>query len=283
MFRSLLISFLITYSTIFSFAQVVKGTISDPQGDPVPDAYVYSGTSDIHAHTDLLGNFKCYGLTEGDTITISYIGFKTINRTITASDFNTDLEIKLEEANYELAQVSISNSFKSIYQVANIDLKINPVKSSQEVLRKVPGLFISQHAGGGKAEQIFLRGFDIDHGTDIAISVDGMPVNMVSHAHGQGYADLHFLIPETIDNIDFAKGPYYANQGNFNTAGYVDFRTKDRLGQSSIGLEIGQFNTIRTIGLFDLLSNEDNKSAYIATEYLLTDGPPWSLHKTLIV
>lgn len=142
MFRSLLISFLITYSTIFSFAQVVKGTISDPQGDPVPDAYVYSGTSDIHAHTDLLGNFKCYGLTEGDTITISYIGFKTINRTITASDFNTDLEIKLEEANYELAQVSISNSFKSIYQVANIDLKINPVKSSQEVLRKVPGLHV---------------------------------------------------------------------------------------------------------------------------------------------
>jgi hypothetical protein len=70
-------------------------------------------------------------------------------------------------------------------------LETTPVNSSQEILRKVPGLFIGQHAGGGKAEQIFLRGFDIDHGTDIAISVDGMPVNMVSHAHGQGYADLH--------------------------------------------------------------------------------------------
>jgi outer membrane cobalamin receptor len=80
------------------------------------------------------------------------------------------------------------------------------VNSSQEILRKVPGLFIGQHAGGGKAEQIFLRGFDIDHGTDIAISVDGMPVNMVSHAHGQGYADLHFVIPETVEKIDFGKG-----------------------------------------------------------------------------
>jgi outer membrane cobalamin receptor len=87
------------------------------------------------------------------------------------------------------------------------------VNSSQEILRKVPGLFIGQHAGGGKAEQIFLRGFDIDHGTDIAISVDGMPVNMVSHAHGQGYADLHFVIPETVEKIDFGKGTYYASKG----------------------------------------------------------------------
>jgi outer membrane cobalamin receptor len=79
------------------------------------------------------------------------------------------------------------------------------VNSSQEILRKVPGLFIGQHAGGGKAEQIFLRGFDIDHGTDIAISVDGMPVNMVS-CTWSGYADLHFVIPETVEKIDFEKG-----------------------------------------------------------------------------
>ncbi len=148
------------------------------------------------------------------------------------------------------------------------------MRSSQEVLRSVPGLFIGQHAGGGKAEQIFLRGFDIDHGTDISLRVDGMPVNMVSHAHGQGYADLHFLIPETIEKIDFGKGPYYADQGNFNTAGYVDFQTKDRLDQSSIGLEIGSFNTQRLVGLFDLLDQKENNSAaYIGAEYLLSDGP----------
>ena len=87
--------------------------------------------------------------------------------------------------------------------ISKIDIKMRDITNSQEVLRFVPGLFIGQHAGGGKAEQIFLRGFDIDHGTDVNISVDGMPVNMVSHAHGQGYADLHFLIPELIENVSF--------------------------------------------------------------------------------
>jgi outer membrane receptor for Fe3+-dicitrate len=150
---------------------------------------------------------------------------------------------------------------------------VTPVNSSQEVLRKVPGLFIGQHAGGGKAEQIFLRGFDVDHGTDVSISVDGMPVNMVSHAHGQGYSDLHFVIPETINKIDFGKGGYYAQEGDFNTAGYVNFETKDYLKESSISASAGQFNTLRTVGLFDLLENTKNQNAYVALEYIATDGP----------
>ena len=136
----------------------------------------------------------------------------------------------------------------------------------------MPGLFIGQHAGGGKAEQIFLRGFDIDHGTDIAISVDGMPVNMVSHAHGQGYADLHFVIPETVENIDFGKGSYYADQGNFNTAGFVIFNTKDQLDNNLIKLELGQFSTQRILGIYSLM-NTKSHNAYIASEYQLSDGP----------
>ena len=92
----------------------------------------------------------------------------------------------------------------------------------------MPGLFIGQHAGGGKAEQIFIRGFDVDHGTDLSISVHGIPVNMVSHAHGQGYADLHFLIPEIIENIDFSKGPYETTRGNFATAGFVKLQHKKK-------------------------------------------------------
>ena len=100
--------------------------------------------------------------------------------------------------NIILHEVVISKKLNHLNEIAKVDLKVNPVNSSQEVLRSVPGLFIAQHAGGGKAEQMFLRGFDLDHGTDINVSVDGMPVNMVSHAHWQGYADLHFLQPETI-------------------------------------------------------------------------------------
>jgi outer membrane cobalamin receptor len=117
----------------------------------------------------------------------------------------------------------------------------------------VPGLFIRQHAGGGKAEQIFLRGFDIDHGTDIRLMVDGMPVNMVSHAHGQGYADLHFVIPELVENVDFKKGTYHTDKGNFSTAGWVNFHTKDVLENSMAKVEAGQFNTFRGLAMVNLL------------------------------
>jgi hypothetical protein len=100
-----------------------------------------------------------------------------------------------------------------------------------------------------------------------------MPVNMVSHAHGQGYSDLHFVIPETINKIDFGKGGYYAQEGDFNTAGYVNFETKDYLKESSISASAGQFNTLRTVGLFDLVENTKNQNAYVALEYIATDGP----------
>jgi outer membrane cobalamin receptor len=110
----------------------------------------------------------------------------------------------------------LKNSTKNnIFQtISDLDIHLRPINNSQEILRSVPGLFIGQHAGGGKAEQLFIRGFDVDHGTDVNISVDGIPVNMVSHAHGQGYADLHFVIPEFIDKVNFDKGPYFAEKGN---------------------------------------------------------------------
>ncbi|MBK6937590.1 MAG: Plug domain-containing protein [Chitinophagaceae bacterium] len=103
--------------------------------------------------------------------------------------------------------------------ISDLDIHLRPIANSQEVLRMVPGLFIGQHAGGGKAEQIFLRGFDLDHGTDIHLTVDLPACEHGSHAHGQGYADLHFVIPELIDKVNFSKGPYYSDKGNFATAG----------------------------------------------------------------
>jgi hypothetical protein len=117
-----------------------------------------------------------------------------------------------------------------------------------------------------------LRSFDNDHGTDIAINVDGVPVNMVSHPHGQGYSDLHYVIPETIEKVGYGKGPYYANQGNFNTSGYVSRNTKDQIDQSSIKLEAGQFNTQRLMGMFKINGGE-NSHGYIASDFLGTEGP----------
>lgn len=172
--------------------------------------------------------------------------------------------------NFTLDEVVIVKQLNHLHEISKVDLKINPVNSSQEVLRFVPGLFIAQHAGGGKAEQMFLRGFDIDHGTDINISVDGMPVNMVSHAHGQGYADLHFLQPETIESIDFDKGPYNVAKGDLTTAGYVSFKTKDRMNNEG-ALEIGQFNTQRMRASFSFLNNQ-KQSLYVSSSFLTSDG-----------
>ncbi|TDD77055.1 TonB-dependent receptor [Flavobacterium caseinilyticum] len=262
-----LILMLVALSGLSTYAQ--KGKVLDLDGNPIENAYLMNTSSDNHAHTNEFGFFSLDKTVIGDVIKISALGYKKTNYQIVSSDDT----IIMEDDIFRLNEIVIQPKLSAMNVISKIDLETTPVNSSQEILRKVPGLFIGQHAGGGKAEQIFLRGFDIDHGTDIAISVDGMPVNMVSHAHGQGYADLHFVIPETVEKIDFGKGTYYANKGDFATAGYVTFQTKDKIEKSSIGVEVGQFNTLRTVGLFNLLGNQKTQSAYIATEYILTDGP----------
>jgi hypothetical protein len=252
-----------------AFSQIQKGFVIDENGKPIENATITNLKSNTHSHTNEIGNFNIDKSNVGDVLNVIALGHKKIDYAITDSE----ISIVMESDSFKLEEVVIQSKISAINVISKIDLETDPVNSSQEILRKVPGLFIGQHAGGGKAEQIFLRGFDIDHGTDIAINVDGIPVNMVSHAHGQGYADLHFVIPETVDKIDFGKGTYYASKGDFATAGYVDFGTKEKLDFSSIGVEVGQFNTFRTVGLFDLFGNNKKQSAYIATEYILTDGP----------
>lgn len=142
-------------------------------------------------------------------------------------------------------------------------------ESPADLFRAVPGLVIAQHAGGGKSDQYLIRGFDADHGTDVQVSVDGVPVNMVSHAHGQGYADLHFLIPETIERIDVHKGPYYAEFGNLATAGAVRLVTRDRFERSFVRMQGGSFGTGRAA--FGL--SPADTPAWLAGEAVVTDGP----------
>ena len=219
--------------------------------------------------TDQNGNFS---LRSGTELQFSAIGYKTITAIVTANSSSTiALESQLVSLENIVLESNVTSKFSSI---SKIDLDLKPVRNTQELMRIVPGLFIAQHAGGGKAEQIFLRGFDCDHGTDVQVSVDGMPVNMVSHAHGQGYADAHFIIPETINNVDFGAGPYYTQHGDFNTAGYVAFSTFKNIPKSLIQVEGGRFNTLRTLAMIDLIKkNKDKQSAYIAGEFNYTDGP----------
>ncbi len=264
-----LFQILVLLLSTLSFSQQREGVVTDTLGNIIENAYVYNETTKSHAHTNEKGKFILDKTFENDLITITALGFKKKTQIVDGSEKS----IVLISSSYNIEEIVISKKNNAISQIMKLDLQNSPVNSSQEILRKVPGLFIGQHAGGGKAEQIFLRGFDIDHGTDIALSVDGMPVNMVSHAHGQGYADLHFVIPETLDKIDFGKGSYYANKGDFATAGYVAFKTKEKLDNNAISLEVGKFGTIRTLGMFNLLPKNNKQSAFIASEYITFDGP----------
>src|ERR1700744_4300829 len=105
--------------------------------------------------------------------------------------------------------------------VTHEQIASQPLLRPGAVLENVPGLIVTQHSGEGKANQYFLRAFNLDHGTDLATEVDDMPINMPTHAHGQGYTDLNFLIPELVGDLHFKKGPYYADEGDFATAGAV--------------------------------------------------------------
>lgn len=252
-------------------AHDLKGTIKDEAGVPIQGVSVLNQTTGGYAFSNVSGYFELDDISVGNLVIFSNLGFKKQELTITESKLDANITITLIEEAVSLDQITLVSKTDPLTELVNADVKINPVKSSQEFIRKVPGLIIGQHAGGGKAEQIFLRGFDVDHGTDVAINVDGLPVNLPSHAHGQGYSDLHFLIPETIDNIDFGKGPYYANKGNFNTAGYVDLNIKDKIDNSLITIESGQFNTLRAVGLLKV-SEGDYSNTYFAAEAVLTDG-----------
>ncbi|GAA0892454.1 TonB-dependent receptor [Fulvivirga kasyanovii] len=271
----ILVAVLCYCQDLFAQQHIFSGRIYNQQGEPLPGANIVidngAGTS-----ADAFGNFK-FKLPAGTfTVTVSFIGYESQQQEIEITDSERRQDFFLKQGDIELADVVItSEEVKSLSSISAYDIKLRPTESSQDVLRLVPGLFIAQHAGGGKAEQIFLRGFDIDHGTDINLTVDGMPVNMVSHAHGQGYSDLHFLIPETIQRVNFNKGPYYVDQGNFTTAGYAAFHTRDRLDSSMIKLEGGQYGTLRTVGLIDLLNRQQDglrENLYIASELYLTDG-----------
>ncbi len=128
--------------------------------------------------------------------------------------------------------------------IPSSEFELRPRTSPTDILRSVPGLLAVQHQGGGKADQLFLRGFDADHGTDVALYIDGVPINLPSHAHGQGYADLNFIIPEAIERIDVEKGPYDPRWGDFATAGAINLVTRDTFDASSVQYTLGMYPTI---------------------------------------
>jgi outer membrane cobalamin receptor len=259
-----------------AFAQgTLQGDIADEHDEPLPGASIFITELGKGTTTNIYGKFKMTSLHEGTyQVKVSFIGYETRTSVIMIeNNLTSTLNIKLNTGGVQLADIVVTGvTDRPINTLSQVDIKLRPVNTSQDILRMVPGLFIAQHAGGGKAEQIFLRGFDCDHGTDINIEVDGLPVNMISHAHGQGYADLHFLIPELVNTVDFDKGPYFASKGDLNTAGYVSFQTKNKLDRNFEKLEGGSFGAARAVTGVNLPFKSERTNAYIASEFSRTDG-----------
>lgn len=169
------------------------------------------------------------------------------------------------------AESSYSTDAATEGTVTARQLANRPILRPAEVLESVPGLIVTQHSGDGKANQYFLRGFSLDHGTDFFTTIEGMPTNLPTHAHGQGYNDLNFLIPELISSVMYKKGPYYATEGDFASTGSAHIHYADSLPEAMASVTVGSFNQKRVLNAnsFDL---NGGKLLY-ALEYFHNDGP----------
>lgn len=264
---------------------VISGIVSDKEtGQPLEDVIVSIEKSNNHIHSNAQGYFTFIDLQKGKhEIKLYKLGYEQKQITVELSDNEIrKLTIDLSFNTHTLSTVSIETdkplSAASSTYLTQLDFGNRPKNSAQDMLRLVPGLFIAQHAGGGKAEQIFIRGFDCDHGTDVATFVDGIPVNMPSHGHGQGYEDLHFLIPEVVEDMSVFKGPYAPSYGNFATGAAIEFKTKDTLKNNFFQFEntyVPARSTLtsnRFLTMLRLPEFNASVKSYVAADLLLNRG-----------
>lgn len=261
------------------------GIVKDKHtGVVLQDVFVNIEKINLHDHTNAHGQFVFLNLPQA----VYEIEFKKsgyLDFFLNLDFSNTDslyINVELESKSVNLTEVAIAadkplSAASSLY-INQTTFANRPKNSAQDLLRLVPGLFIAQHAGGGKAEQIFIRGFDCDHGTDIATFVDGIPVNMPSHGHGQGYADLHFLIPEVVEGMNVFKGTSSPLYGDFATGAAVSFKTLDSLPSNLIQLEEGSVPSIkaltssRALAMLKVPFNQKQISSYFAVDVINNSG-----------
>jgi outer membrane receptor protein involved in Fe transport len=267
---------------------VVTGVVRDPVGKPVPGARVTLGTAQTTSNEQ--GEFTLVPAVEGSLpLEVRAEGFEGVSRTLEIrgrEEYHVRVELpRLETLAYQVQVTGVApRTAASSSTFRQEEFAFQIVESPAQALRAVPGLLTAQHAGGGKADQYLMRGFDADHGTDLALYFDGIPVNMVSHAHGQGYADLHFVIPETLQTIDVYKGPYFTEFGNLAPAGALQLRMRDSFDESFVRFQAGNFGTQRVVGGFS--PKLRRAKGLIAVEGLLTDGPfqnPQNLHRANLI
>ena len=286
--RVLFILLLTLYGNVRAQETVIGKLIDSYTELGVPYAQVVNQKTKGYTMSSESGLFQIEGSLT-DTIKISCLGYNA--KKCVLKELRNNQEFRLEPSKQylrELAVVASQQENVGVQQIDKLSLKLAPLNSAQDLLTTVSGLFIAQHAGGGKSEQIFLRGFDNDHGTDFGVFIDDIPINLSSHAHGQGYADMHFIIPELIQDADYYKGPYEMKNGNFVVSGAARYKTKNGLDKNTVKLDVGQFGFTRGLVMLNLTPNnnffkkKNNERAYIAVEGTLNKGffdAPQNFHK----
>ncbi len=265
----------------------LSGTVIDTSGAVIGGATVKirsaNGTLKKTARSDTNGSFNISGLSAGNyRLVVSNPGFEskeipvTIGTTAAAAPLRISLDVGAVNTtiNVQGRQDDLVGIAQSAGQVTvgAEELKNRPILRSGEILETLPGLIITQHAGGGKANQYFLRGFNLDHGTDIAIFLDDMPLNLPSHAHGEGYSDMNTVIPEFVERVDAEKGPYYAEVGDYGSAGNAHVVYYKTLPQNFFQVDGGMYQFARFV--FGV-SQKFGKGNLLYGGEAYHDGGPW--------
>ena len=247
------------------FAQGITqltGAVFDTSGAVIAGATVQvrsaNGAVQTTAQSGANGSFIISGISSGDyRLEVSSPGFETkeIPVAIGTNQAPAPLRISLAVSSVSTT-VNVQGRENDLVGTANsatqgtvgaTEIQDRPILRSGEILEAVPGLIITQHAGGGKANQYFLRGFNLDHGTDFAIFIDDMPLNLPTHAHGEGYSDMNTVIPEFVRRVNFEKGPYYADVGNFGSAGSAHLEYFKTLPENFVEVEGGMYGFGRIV------------------------------------
>ena len=245
-----------------AYPSQLSGIIVDPSGAAIAGATVQvqseDGSVQRTTQSDRSGNFLISGLPAGHyRLVVSNSDFATreIPVTVAAAPAPTPLRIALAVSAVSTT-INVQGRADDLIGIAGSagqvtvgaeELRNRPLLRSGEILETLPGLIITQHAGGGKANQYFMRGFNLDHGTDFAIFLDGMPLNLPSHAHGEGYSDMNSVIPEFVERIDAGKGPYYADVGDYGSAGNAQIIFFKTLPQNFIQVDGGMYQFARFV------------------------------------
>ncbi len=240
----------------------LSGTVVDASGAVIAGAAVQvrsaNGTVQRTAQSDRNGSFIISGLAPGNyRLVISNPGFETKEVLVTVGTTGAPAPLRIPLAVGSVSTIiNVQGREDDLIGIAEsgtqgtvgaTEIQDRPILRSGEVLETVPGLIITQHAGGGKANQYYLRGFNLDHGTDFAIFIDDMPLNLPSHAHGEGYSDMNTVIPEFVKRVDFEKGPYYADVGNYGSAGSAHVEYVKTLPQNFAKVEGGMYGYGRVV------------------------------------